>query len=288
MALLRTAQEALVNAAKHAPGQRVSVRLDYGGDDVSLTVVNDLPGDGTGTGTGPRRPHGALSPYRRRRLRADRHAGASPAAERDAGDRPPGRALGRRRRAAAGHAVPVGATRRRAASARAGVVTDPGSGPAARGHRRRPGQRARGPGPAARRPARHRGGRARPPTASRPWPRWPSSTPTPSCSTCTCPYWTASAPPAGWPPSTPRVAIVVLTTYVDDTQRAGGAAGRRAQLPDQGRRPHRHRPRPAGRRGGLTVFDPARARHPAGRHRRRPSRLQAGAPVPRAARYPTA
>jgi signal transduction histidine kinase len=46
VALLRTAQEALVNAAKHAPGQRVSVRLDYGGDDVSLTVVNDLPGDG--------------------------------------------------------------------------------------------------------------------------------------------------------------------------------------------------------------------------------------------------
>jgi signal transduction histidine kinase len=45
VALLRTAQEALVNAAKHAPGQRVSVRLDYG-DEVSLTVVNDLPGHG--------------------------------------------------------------------------------------------------------------------------------------------------------------------------------------------------------------------------------------------------
>jgi signal transduction histidine kinase len=56
VALLRTAQEALVNAAKHAPGQRVSVRLDYGGDDVSLTVVNDLPGNGTGTGTGPTVP----------------------------------------------------------------------------------------------------------------------------------------------------------------------------------------------------------------------------------------
>ncbi|HWG13804.1 MAG TPA: hypothetical protein VG268_11085 [Streptosporangiaceae bacterium] len=36
----------LVNAAKHAPGQRVSVRLEYGGDDVSLTVVNDLPPSG--------------------------------------------------------------------------------------------------------------------------------------------------------------------------------------------------------------------------------------------------
>ena len=56
VALLRTAQEALVNAAKHAPGQRVSVRLDYGGEDVSLTVVNDLPGDGTGTGPGPTVP----------------------------------------------------------------------------------------------------------------------------------------------------------------------------------------------------------------------------------------
>ncbi len=44
--LLRTGQEALVNAAKHAPGERVSARLEYGPDDVSLTVVNDLPGDG--------------------------------------------------------------------------------------------------------------------------------------------------------------------------------------------------------------------------------------------------
>ena len=42
VALLRTAQEALVNAAKHAAGQSVSVRLDYGEHDVRLTVVNDL------------------------------------------------------------------------------------------------------------------------------------------------------------------------------------------------------------------------------------------------------
>jgi signal transduction histidine kinase len=42
IALLRTAQEALVNAAKHAAGQSVSVRLDYGEHDVRLTVVNDL------------------------------------------------------------------------------------------------------------------------------------------------------------------------------------------------------------------------------------------------------
>jgi signal transduction histidine kinase len=42
LALLRAAQEALVNAAKHACGQRVGVRLDYGHTSVRLTVVNDL------------------------------------------------------------------------------------------------------------------------------------------------------------------------------------------------------------------------------------------------------
>lgn len=47
LALLRTAQEAMVNAAKHAPGQRVAVRLDYGAHDVRLSVVNDLDGAGT-------------------------------------------------------------------------------------------------------------------------------------------------------------------------------------------------------------------------------------------------
>ena len=46
LALLRTAQEAMVNAAKHAPGQRVAVRLDYGAHDVRLSVVNDLDGAG--------------------------------------------------------------------------------------------------------------------------------------------------------------------------------------------------------------------------------------------------
>jgi signal transduction histidine kinase len=48
VALLRTAQEALVNAAKHAPGQCVAVRLDYGAHDVRLTVVNGLAYEGTG------------------------------------------------------------------------------------------------------------------------------------------------------------------------------------------------------------------------------------------------
>jgi signal transduction histidine kinase len=48
VALLRTAQEALVNAAKHAPGQCVAVRLDYGAHDVRLTVVNGLASEGSG------------------------------------------------------------------------------------------------------------------------------------------------------------------------------------------------------------------------------------------------
>jgi signal transduction histidine kinase len=42
LALLRTAQEALVNAAKHAPGQQIAIRLDYANADVRLTVVNHL------------------------------------------------------------------------------------------------------------------------------------------------------------------------------------------------------------------------------------------------------
>jgi signal transduction histidine kinase len=53
VALLRTAQEALVNAAKHAPGQCVAVQLDYGEREVRLTVVNGLAG---------RRGRGAAKP----------------------------------------------------------------------------------------------------------------------------------------------------------------------------------------------------------------------------------
>jgi signal transduction histidine kinase len=40
--LLRIAQESLVNAAKHAAGQPISVRLDYQDGDVRLTVRNEL------------------------------------------------------------------------------------------------------------------------------------------------------------------------------------------------------------------------------------------------------
>jgi signal transduction histidine kinase len=53
VALLRIAQEALVNAAKHAAGQPVTVRLDYGEADVRLSVRNDLaPGAGQQGGVG--------------------------------------------------------------------------------------------------------------------------------------------------------------------------------------------------------------------------------------------
>jgi signal transduction histidine kinase len=44
LTLLRTTQEAMVNAAKHAPGQRITVRLDYRDHDVRLSVVNGLDG----------------------------------------------------------------------------------------------------------------------------------------------------------------------------------------------------------------------------------------------------
>jgi signal transduction histidine kinase len=57
VALLRTAQEALVNVAKHAADQSVAVHLDYGEDDVRLTVVNDLP-EGPASPEGPAPPEG--------------------------------------------------------------------------------------------------------------------------------------------------------------------------------------------------------------------------------------
>jgi signal transduction histidine kinase len=42
IALLRMAQEALVNAAKHAPHQRIAVQIDYDERQVRLTLKNDL------------------------------------------------------------------------------------------------------------------------------------------------------------------------------------------------------------------------------------------------------
>jgi signal transduction histidine kinase len=43
LALTRTAQEALVNTAKHAPHQPVQVQLDYDDGRTTLTVINRLP-----------------------------------------------------------------------------------------------------------------------------------------------------------------------------------------------------------------------------------------------------
>jgi signal transduction histidine kinase len=44
LALLRAGQEALVNAAKHAPGQQVAVQLNYTATGIRLSVVNHLNG----------------------------------------------------------------------------------------------------------------------------------------------------------------------------------------------------------------------------------------------------
>jgi signal transduction histidine kinase len=43
VALIRTAQEALVNTAKHAPLQHVDVDLEYGEDGVQMIISNPLP-----------------------------------------------------------------------------------------------------------------------------------------------------------------------------------------------------------------------------------------------------
>jgi signal transduction histidine kinase len=53
LALLRTAQEAMVNAAKHAPGQPVGIRLDYGPREVRLSVINGLDHAATPAAGGP-------------------------------------------------------------------------------------------------------------------------------------------------------------------------------------------------------------------------------------------
>jgi signal transduction histidine kinase len=50
IALLRVAQEALVNATKHAAGQRVAMCLAYEDAEVRLTVSNDLAPGSTGAG----------------------------------------------------------------------------------------------------------------------------------------------------------------------------------------------------------------------------------------------
>jgi signal transduction histidine kinase len=62
LALIRTAQEALVNTAKYAPHQPVEIRLDYDQGATALTVVNKLPGAaGTGNGVGDRKASNGTS-----------------------------------------------------------------------------------------------------------------------------------------------------------------------------------------------------------------------------------
>ncbi len=51
LALLRTAQESLVNAAKHAGGEPIAIRLGYGDGVTSLTITNAV-GAKTSTGNG--------------------------------------------------------------------------------------------------------------------------------------------------------------------------------------------------------------------------------------------
>jgi signal transduction histidine kinase len=57
--LLRIAQESLVNAAKHAAGQSVAVRLDYGDPEIRLTIRNDLPPGTPTDGTARRNGDGS-------------------------------------------------------------------------------------------------------------------------------------------------------------------------------------------------------------------------------------
>lgn len=52
VALIRTAQEALVNTAKHAPAQRVAIDLEYREDRVHMIISNPLPPGSPGPGTG--------------------------------------------------------------------------------------------------------------------------------------------------------------------------------------------------------------------------------------------
>ncbi|WP_329562341.1 sensor histidine kinase [Kitasatospora sp. NBC_01266] len=53
VALLRTAQEALVNCAKHAPGQAIDLTLEHTGHSVCLTVSNPLGPGPTAPGSAP-------------------------------------------------------------------------------------------------------------------------------------------------------------------------------------------------------------------------------------------
>jgi signal transduction histidine kinase len=63
VALLRTAQEALTNVAKHARASRVGLTLSYMEDLVTLDVRDDGIGFATVNGSGPRRPRDAAGGF---------------------------------------------------------------------------------------------------------------------------------------------------------------------------------------------------------------------------------
>jgi signal transduction histidine kinase len=63
VALLRTAQEALANVAKHAHATRVGLTLSYMEDVVTLDVRDDGVGFATVNGSGPRRPPDATGGF---------------------------------------------------------------------------------------------------------------------------------------------------------------------------------------------------------------------------------
>ena len=94
VALLRVAQEALVNAAKHGAGKPVTVRLDYQAAGVQAHRPQ-RPRDGRDTApTLPLPDARCRLSTAQRRVRPDRHAGAAADAERDARGGPRGRPLG--------------------------------------------------------------------------------------------------------------------------------------------------------------------------------------------------
>jgi signal transduction histidine kinase len=81
VAIIRTAAEALVNAAKHAPGQPVEITLDYRSGGTALTVRNRL-GRGAAAGRGTRfataNGHYGLAGMRERLLLLDGTLAAGP------------------------------------------------------------------------------------------------------------------------------------------------------------------------------------------------------------------
>ena len=60
VALIRAAQEALVNTAKHAPAQPVDIGLHYGEDQVQMVISNPLP-SGSLVGPGPGTAFGTVN-----------------------------------------------------------------------------------------------------------------------------------------------------------------------------------------------------------------------------------